>query len=242
MKTHPLHGAKMILQSEEIPDDCARVALGHHERYTGGGYPRGMDGVGIGKFGLITAIADVYDSLAKYSEAEAHLSVAADVRARVLGDDHPDTLRCLVVGARILGLDIGGTDDDLDAVGLQQAWMQLTDTTDDRAVAVGRDGHDRGRATRVLDAGATESGRPYFAMELVRGTRITEFCDQQKLSMKERLALFQEVCAAVQHAHQRGVIHRDIKPSNILVTIQDDVAVPKIIDFGIAKATNRSSV
>jgi len=90
---------------------------------------------------------------------------------------------------------------------------------------------------RVLDAGATEAGRPYFVMELVRGEPITTFCDKNKLSTTERLDLFQQVCHAVQHAHQKGIIHRDIKPSNVLVTLHDEVPVPKIIDFGIAKAT-----
>ena len=90
---------------------------------------------------------------------------------------------------------------------------------------------------KVLDAGATDTGRPYFVMELVRGTKITEFCDQKQLSMRERLGLFIEVCRAIQHAHQKGIIHRDIKPSNILVTLRDGVPVPKVIDFGIAKAT-----
>jgi serine/threonine protein kinase len=89
---------------------------------------------------------------------------------------------------------------------------------------------------KVLDAGATDTGRPYFVMELVRGTKITEYCDQHKLSTRKRLDLFIQVCRAVEHAHQKGIIHRDIKPSNILVTINDGVAVPKVIDFGIAKA------
>jgi serine/threonine protein kinase/Leucine-rich repeat (LRR) protein len=90
---------------------------------------------------------------------------------------------------------------------------------------------------KVLDAGATQWGRPYFVMELVRGVRITDYCDDQQLSTKERIALFITVCQAVQHAHQKGIIHRDLKPSNILVTINDGVAVPKVIDFGVAKAT-----
>jgi len=88
-----------------------------------------------------------------------------------------------------------------------------------------------------LDAGATNTGRPYFVMELVRGLRITEHCDQYKLPTAERLNLFILVCQAIQHAHQKGIIHRDIKPSNILVTLHDGVPVPKVIDFGIAKAT-----
>src|ERR1035437_5199389 len=90
---------------------------------------------------------------------------------------------------------------------------------------------------RVLDAGATETGRPYFVMELVRGVRITEFCDQRNLDIRQRLDLFVQICHAIQHAHQKGIIHRDIKPSNILVTLHDGVPVPKVIDFGIAKAT-----
>jgi eukaryotic-like serine/threonine-protein kinase len=92
---------------------------------------------------------------------------------------------------------------------------------------------------KVLDAGATVTGRPYFVMELVRGIKITNYCDQHKLSTRARLGLFIQVCHAVQHAHQKGIIHRDLKPSNILVTELDGVAVPKVIDFGIAKATGQ---
>ena len=98
---------------------------------------------------------------------------------------------------------------------------------------------DHPNIAKVLDAGATDAGRPYFVMELVRGIKITEYCDQNKLSTKERLDLFIKVCQAIQHAHQKGVIHRDIKPSNILVTLHDGVPVPKVIDFGIAKATQQ---
>jgi serine/threonine protein kinase/tetratricopeptide (TPR) repeat protein len=89
---------------------------------------------------------------------------------------------------------------------------------------------------RVLDAGATPQGRPYFVMELVRGVPITEYCDQNQLAPKARLELFISVCQALQHAHQKGIIHRDIKPSNVLITLHDGVPVVKIIDFGIAKA------
>jgi tetratricopeptide (TPR) repeat protein len=90
---------------------------------------------------------------------------------------------------------------------------------------------------KVLDAGATDTGRPFFVMELVRGVPITEYCDQNNLSTRERLDLFVEICRAIQHAHHKGIIHRDIKPSNILVTLHDGVPAPKVIDFGIAKAT-----
>src|SRR4051812_9924420 len=96
---------------------------------------------------------------------------------------------------------------------------------------------DHPNIATVLDAGATESGRPYFVMELVRGIRITDYCHQNNFSVKERLELFAQVCHAIQHAHQKGIIHRDIKPSNILVTTHDGLPVPKVIDFGIAKAT-----
>jgi serine/threonine protein kinase len=96
---------------------------------------------------------------------------------------------------------------------------------------------DHPNIAKVLDAGATDNGRPFFVMELVRGIKITEYCDQNKLSTPERLGLFIQVCNAIQHAHQKGIIHRDIKPSNILVTLHDGVPVPKVIDFGIAKAT-----
>ena len=96
---------------------------------------------------------------------------------------------------------------------------------------------DHPNIAKVLDAGTTEVGRPYFVMELVRGIRITDYCDQNNLSTNERLDLFIKICQAIQHAHQKGIIHRDIKPSNILVTLHDGVPVPKVIDFGIAKAT-----
>jgi len=95
---------------------------------------------------------------------------------------------------------------------------------------------DHPNIAHVFDAGATEVGRPYFVMELVRGVPITEFCDARQLNTRERIELFIPVCQAVQHAHQKGVIHRDLKPSNILVTEQDGRPVPKIIDFGVAKA------
>ncbi len=93
---------------------------------------------------------------------------------------------------------------------------------------------------RVFDGGATESGRPFIVMELVKGVRITDYCDAQQLSTEERLKLFMAVCQAVQHAHQKGIIHRDLKPSNVLVTEQDGHTVPKVIDFGIAKATEQA--
>ncbi len=97
---------------------------------------------------------------------------------------------------------------------------------------------DHPNIAKFFDAGATESGRPYFVMELVRGVKITEYCDQHSLTTEERLKLFVQVCKAVQHAHQKGVIHRDIKPSNILVTTTTEgMALPVVIDFGIAKAT-----
>ncbi len=101
---------------------------------------------------------------------------------------------------------------------------------------------DHPNIAKVFDAGATDTGRPFFVMELVRGTKITEFCDQQKLPTRERLDLFMDVCSAIQHAHQKGIIHRDIKPSNVLVTMIDGKPVPKVIDFGIAKATNNQQL
>jgi serine/threonine protein kinase/WD40 repeat protein len=95
---------------------------------------------------------------------------------------------------------------------------------------------DHPNIAKVFDGGATTAGRPYFVMELVRGIRITDYCDQHNFSPTQRLELFRQICQAVQHAHQKGIIHRDLKPSNILVAINDGVAVPKVIDFGIAKA------
>lgn len=97
---------------------------------------------------------------------------------------------------------------------------------------------DHPNIAKVFDAGCTDTGRPYFVMELVRGVPIVEYCDTEKLDTRGRLGLFTRVCQAIQHAHQKGIIHRDIKPSNVLVTMHDGEPVPKVIDFGIAKATN----
>ncbi len=98
---------------------------------------------------------------------------------------------------------------------------------------------DHPNIARVFDAGATASGRPYFVMELVRGIQVTQYCDENNLTPRERLELFVSVCNAVQHAHQKGIIHRDIKPNNVLVTLHDGKPVTKVIDFGVAKALNQ---
>ena len=96
---------------------------------------------------------------------------------------------------------------------------------------------DHPNIAKVLDAGTTETGRPYFVMELVKGIPITKYCDEKRLSLRERLELMIPVCQAIQHAHQKGIIHRDIKPTNVLVAQYDGKPVPKVIDFGVAKAT-----
>src|SRR5262245_6218318 len=95
---------------------------------------------------------------------------------------------------------------------------------------------DHPHITKVFDAGTTADGRPYFVMELVRGVPLTRFCDERHLSVADRLRVFQQVCGAVQHAHQKGIIHRDLKPTNVLVESHDGKPVPKVIDFGLAKA------
>jgi serine/threonine protein kinase len=98
---------------------------------------------------------------------------------------------------------------------------------------------DHPHIAKVLDAGAAPDGRPFFVMELVKGVPITRYCDEQRLTPRQRLELFVPICQAVQHAHQKGIIHRDLKPSNVLVACYDDRPVPKVIDFGVAKATGR---
>ena len=93
---------------------------------------------------------------------------------------------------------------------------------------------------KVFDAGSTEAGRPYFVMEYIAGIPINKYCDEQRVSTRDRLAMFQRLCRAVQHAHQKGIIHRDLKPSNVLVTLEEGTAVPKVIDFGVAKAISKT--
>jgi serine/threonine protein kinase len=100
---------------------------------------------------------------------------------------------------------------------------------------------DHPNIARVFEAGSTAEGRPYFVMEYVPGLPLTEYCDKYRMTLKERLELFVQVCDGVQHAHQKAIIHRDLKPSNVLVLEQDNKAIPKIIDFGLAKATGHSS-
>src|SRR6478736_4145572 len=99
---------------------------------------------------------------------------------------------------------------------------------------------DHENIAKVFDGGMTESGRPYFVMELVKGEPITEYCDRNQLSPRQRLELFSQVCHAVQHAHTKGIIHRDIKPTNVLVSMHDTTPVVKVIDFGVAKALGQS--
>ena len=98
---------------------------------------------------------------------------------------------------------------------------------------------DHPNIAKVLDGGTTDSGRPFFVMEYVKGVPFTQYCDDARLNIAERLALFVPVCQAVQHAHQKGIIHRDLKPSNILICLYDGQPVPKVIDFGLAKAMHQ---
>ena len=98
---------------------------------------------------------------------------------------------------------------------------------------------DHPNIAQALDAGTTDTGRPYFVMELVKGIPITTYCDQENLTLNDRLELFIPVCQAIQHAHQKGIIHRDVKPSNVLIALYDGKPVPKVIDFGVAKATSQ---
>lgn len=98
---------------------------------------------------------------------------------------------------------------------------------------------DHPNVTRILDAGVTESGRPFFSMELVRGTHLTHYCNMHRVPIEQRLALLEQVCMVIHHAHQKGILHRDIKPSNVMITLHDGVPIPKVIDFGIAKALDR---
>src|SRR5262249_40837189 len=99
---------------------------------------------------------------------------------------------------------------------------------------------DHPNIARVLEAGTTGAGRPYFVMDLVKGTPITRYCDEHHLTTRQRLELFIPLCQAIQHAHQKGIIHRDLKPSNVLVALYDGKPVPKVIDFGVAKAAGQS--
>src|SRR5688572_13479983 len=101
---------------------------------------------------------------------------------------------------------------------------------------------DHPNIAHIFDAGATVTGRPYFVMEYIDGPPITQYCDRERMTTRERLALFLAVCRAVHHAHQKGVIHRDLKPSNVLVTVQEGAPIPKVIDFGIATATDKWAV
>src|SRR5262245_57156163 len=195
----------------------------------------------------------VEELLAAYPKAESFLEPAARSPAAT-ADEPPSGERPGVLGGRYKLLEPIGEG------GMGSVWMAQQSEPVRRLVAVklikaGMDSKqvlarfeaerqalalmDHPNIARVFDGGATPDGRPYFVMELVKGVPITRYCDEHHLTPRERLELFVPVCAAIQHAHQKGIIHRDIKPSNVLVALYDDRPVPKVIDFGVAKATGQ---
>ncbi|MDQ2776748.1 MAG: protein kinase [Acidobacteriota bacterium] len=141
-----------------------------------------------------------------------------------LAEQHEPIRRCLALKVIKLGMDSG------------QVLARFANERQALAMM------DHSNIAQIFDAGATAKGRPYFVMEYIEGAPITQYCDGKRMTTRERLALFLAVCRAVQHAHQKGVIHRDLKPSNVLVTEQDGAPIPKVIDFGIAKATDKWAV
>jgi len=196
-----------------------------------------------------TALRSEVESLLEYHDGEDATSrQVADSRGRMVGGGMPKT----VGNYRIIQLvGEGGMGEVYEAEqehpvrrrvalklikwGMDTREVVARFETERQALAL----MDHPNIARVYEAGATAEGRPFFAMEYVRGVPITEYCDVHRLSLPMRLEIFVAVCDAVQHAHRRGVIHRDIKPSNVLVTVQDDRPVPKVIDFGVAKATSQ---
>jgi serine/threonine protein kinase len=178
-------------------------------------------------------------------ESEERLTTRAQRAARLGSPDRIDAYRILdVLGEGGMGIVYLAEQQDpirrrvalkVIKVGMDRRQVVARFEAERQALAL----MDHPNIASVYDAGSTADGRPYFAMEYVPGSPITEYCDRHQLSVRDRVTLFQQVCAAVQHAHQKGVIHRDLKPSNVLVMVQDGRAVPKVIDFGVAKATHQ---
>jgi WD40 repeat protein/serine/threonine protein kinase len=204
---------ELLLEQEEVGEFLEQPAMRHSGRTPGGDSPAQGDTAGVA-----TVTEKPGDRIGRYKLLQQIGEGGCGV-VYMAGQEEPVRRR---VALKIIKLGM----DTRQVIARFEAERQALAMMDHPNIA------------KVLDAGATETGRPFFVMELVRGVRITDYCDQNNLSTEARLELFVQVCQAIQHAHQKGIIHRDIKPSNILVTLHDGTPVPKVIDFGVAKATN----
>jgi serine/threonine-protein kinase len=213
-------------------------------------------GLGAAFEGMATtpgsAVADLSGALAAQTLPPSPKALIGDPAGTRPSDDGPDLIGTIIADRYKLRQQIGeggmGTvffAEQLRPVRRQVALKLIKRGMDSRGVLARFESERQALAlmehpniARVLDAGTASDGRPFFVMELVKGIPITEYCDAHRLDIPARLALFRQVCSAVQHAHQKGIIHRDLKPSNVLVESHDDRPVPKVIDFGLAKATS----